>query len=56
MPQYPDCMVHKGLVPCTGIVVSFSGAWQSFIVEEVEETQQVGIQARNPFISSEPVL
>jgi hypothetical protein len=21
MPEYPVCMVHEGLVPCTGIVV-----------------------------------
>jgi hypothetical protein len=42
MPQYPVCMVHKGLAPCTGIVVLFSRAWQSFIVDEVEEVQQVG--------------
>jgi hypothetical protein len=42
MPEYPVCMVHKGLVPCTGIVVWFSRAWQSFIVDEVEEAQQVG--------------
>jgi hypothetical protein len=42
MPEYPVCMVHKGLVPCAGIVVWFSGAWQSFFVDEVEEVQQVG--------------
>jgi hypothetical protein len=26
MPEYPVCMVHQGLLPCTGIIVSFSGA------------------------------
>jgi hypothetical protein len=35
-------MVHKGLVPCTGIVVWLPGAWQCFAVEEVEEAQKVG--------------
>jgi hypothetical protein len=42
MPEYPTCMVHKGLVSCTGILVWFSGAWQSFVADEVEEAQQVG--------------
>jgi hypothetical protein len=42
MPEYPVCMVHKALAPCTGIVVWFSGAWQSFIVDMVKEAQQVG--------------
>jgi hypothetical protein len=42
MPEYPVCMVHKGFVPCAGIIVWFSGAWQSFVVDEVEESQQVG--------------
>jgi hypothetical protein len=42
MPEKPVCMVHKGLVSWTGIVVWFSGAWQSYIVDEVEEEQQVG--------------
>jgi hypothetical protein len=42
MPEYPVCMVHKGLVPCTRIVVWFSGVWQSFVVGKVEEVQQVG--------------
>jgi hypothetical protein len=41
-PEYPVCMLHKGLAPCTEIVVWFSGAWQSFAVDEVEEMQQVG--------------
>jgi hypothetical protein len=41
MPEYPLCMVHKGLVPCSGIVVWISRAWQSFVVDEVEEAQQV---------------
>jgi hypothetical protein len=40
MPEYPVCMVHKGLVPCTGIW--FSRAWQSFTVDKVQEAQQVG--------------
>jgi hypothetical protein len=43
MPQYPVCMAHKGLAPCTGITVWFSGAWQSFDVDEVEEVQVVNI-------------
>jgi hypothetical protein len=30
------------LVHYTGIIVWFSGAWQTFIVDEVEEEQQVG--------------
>jgi hypothetical protein len=42
MPEYPVCMLHKGLVPCTGIVVWFSKAWQSFVVDEVEEAKQMG--------------
>jgi hypothetical protein len=41
MPEYPVCMFHKGLVPCTGIVVWFSRAWKFFVVDEVEEAQQV---------------
>jgi hypothetical protein len=41
MPEYPVCMDHIELVPCTGIVW-FSGAWQSFVVDEVEEVQQMG--------------
>jgi hypothetical protein len=42
MPEYPVCSVHKGLVSYIGIVVLFSGAWESFVVDEVEEAQQVG--------------
>jgi hypothetical protein len=42
MPEYPVCMVHQGLVPRTVIIVWFPRAWQSFIVDEVEEVQQVG--------------
>jgi hypothetical protein len=42
MPEYPVCIVHTGLVPCIGIIVWFSGAWQSCVVDEVEEAQQVG--------------
>jgi hypothetical protein len=42
IPEYPVCMVHKGLGPCTGIVLWFSGAWQAFVLDEVEEAQQVG--------------
>jgi hypothetical protein len=42
MPECPVCVVHKGLVPCIGIIVWFSSTWQSFIVDEVEEAQQVG--------------
>jgi hypothetical protein len=42
MPEYPVCMVHQGLVPCTGIAVWFSRAWQSIILDKGEEAQQVG--------------
>jgi hypothetical protein len=42
MPEYPVCMVHKGLVPSTGLVVWFSGAWHSFVVDKVEDAQQAG--------------
>jgi hypothetical protein len=37
MPEHPVCMVHKGMVPCTGIAVWFSRTWQSFVVDKVEE-------------------
>jgi hypothetical protein len=40
--EYPVCKVCTGLVPCTGIIVWFSGAWQSFVVDEVEEAEKVG--------------
>jgi hypothetical protein len=51
MPEYPVCMVDKGLVPCTGIVVWFSRAWQSFVVDKVEEAQQVGkVMLVNPSV------
>jgi hypothetical protein len=42
MPEDLVCMVHKGFVPCTGIIVWFSRPWQSFIIDEMEEAQQVG--------------
>jgi hypothetical protein len=42
MAEYPVCMIHNGLVPCTEIVGWFSGAWQSFVADEVEEAQQAG--------------
>jgi hypothetical protein len=42
MPEYPVCMVHKRLVPCTGIVIWFFRVWQFFAVDEMEEEQQIG--------------
>jgi hypothetical protein len=42
MPEHSVCMAHKGFVPCIGIVVGFFRAWQTSVVDEVEETQQVG--------------
>jgi hypothetical protein len=44
MPDYPVCMVHMGLVPCTGIAVWFSRAWQSFVVDKVQEAHKWGKQ------------
>jgi hypothetical protein len=34
-------MVHKGLVPNAWIIVWFSRAWKSVVVDKVEEAQHV---------------